>query len=280
MAEQTLRVLAARLGRRVDPVHEEEPGKVIHELRTGELAALDATPLTRYYGTVDATPLFLCLLAEHASGAAGSTLFHELREAVEATLGWIDRYGDHDGDGLLDYRASSPDGLRNQGWRDSEDGVLDEHGKPLEPPIALIEPQAYAARAKRDIARLFAHAGEQDRAGRSPPRPPRSSARSSASGSRTGASTRSPSTATGARAPRSPPTRATRCGRRPSAPSAPGRAQRADGRRPVLGLGDPDARPPRDRLQPRRLPPRHGLAARQRAVRRRDCATTATTRTS
>ena len=166
MAEQTLRVLASRLGRRVDPIHEEEPGKVIHELRTGELAALDATPLTRYYGTVDATPLFLCLLAEHAQWSGSLELFHEQREAVEATLGWIDTHGDHDGDGLLDYCASRPGGLRNQGWRDSDDGVLDEHGMPLEPPIALIEPQAYAARAKRDIARLFAHAGEQDRADR------------------------------------------------------------------------------------------------------------------
>ncbi len=164
MAEQTLRVLAAQLGRRVDPVHEEEPGKVIHELRVGELAALDVTPLTRYYGTVDATPLFLCLLAEHAQWSGSLDLFHELRDAVEAALGWIDSYGDHDGDGLLDYRASTPAGLRNQGWRDSEDGVLDEHGTPLEPPIALIEPQAYAARAKRDLARLFAHAGEADRA--------------------------------------------------------------------------------------------------------------------
>lgn len=165
MAEQTLRVLAGQLGRRVDPVHEEEPGKVIHELRLGELAPLDLTPLTRYYGTVDATPLFLCLLAEHAQWSGSLDLFHELRDAIEAALGWIDSYGDHDGDGLLDYRASSPAGLRNQGWRDSEDGVLDEHGTPLEPPVALIEPQAYAARAKRDLARIFAHAGEAGRAG-------------------------------------------------------------------------------------------------------------------
>ena len=107
MAEQTLRVLASRLGRRVDPIHEEEPGKVIHELRTGELAALDATPLTRYYGTVDATPLFLCLLAEHAQWSGSLELFHEQREAVEGTLGWIDTPGDHDGDGLLDYCANS-----------------------------------------------------------------------------------------------------------------------------------------------------------------------------
>jgi glycogen debranching enzyme len=164
MVEQTLRVLAGCLGRRVDPVHEEEPGKVIHELRVGEVATLAATPLARYYGTVDATPLFLCTLAEHAQWSGSLQLFHELRDAVDASLGWIDRYGDHDGDGLLDYRASVAEGLRNQGWRDSADGVLDEHGAPLEPPIALIEPQAYAARAKRDIARLFAHAGIPERA--------------------------------------------------------------------------------------------------------------------
>jgi glycogen debranching enzyme len=164
MAAQTLRILAGQLGGRVDPVHEEEPGKVIHELRVGEIAAVEVTPLSRYYGTVDATPLFLCLLAEHAQWSGSLDLFHELRDAVEATLEWIDRYGDHDGDGLLDYRASSPDGLRNQGWRDSHDGVIDEHGTPLEPPIAVIEPQAYAARAKRDIASLFGHAGEQARA--------------------------------------------------------------------------------------------------------------------
>ena len=164
MAEQTLRVLAGQLGRRVDPVYEEEPGKVIHELRAGELAALEATPLTRYYGTVDATPLFLCLLAEHAQWSGTLDLFQELRDDVDAALAWVDDHGDHDGDGLLDYHANSPSGLRNQGWRDSDDGVLDEHGVPLESPIALIEPQAYAARAQRDLARLFAHAGDDARA--------------------------------------------------------------------------------------------------------------------
>ena len=248
-------------------MHEEEPGKVIHELRLGELAALDVTPLTRYYGTVDATPLFLCLLAEHAQWSGSLDLFHELREAVEAALGWIDSYGDHDGDGLLDYRASTPAGLRNQGWRDSDDGVLDEHGTPLEPPIALIEPQAYAARGQRDLARLFAHAGEAERA--------RALAAEAAALERALDRFWLPDRhfyslaldARAARAPRSPPTRATRSGRRPSAPNAPGRTQRADERRPLLGLGDPDARSPRGRLQPGRLPPRHRVAARQRAVR-------------
>jgi glycogen debranching enzyme len=155
IGEQTLRVLAARIGRRVDPIHEEEPGKILHELRVGEVAALGLTPLTRYYGTVDATSLFLCLLAEHADWCGDLRVFRDLREPIEAALGWIEHYGDHDGDGLLDYRAGTPDGLRNQGWKDSGDGVMDEHGVPLEPPIALVEAQAYTIRALRKVATLF-----------------------------------------------------------------------------------------------------------------------------
>ncbi|MEY2533367.1 MAG: hypothetical protein QOF29_1277 [bacterium] len=164
MGEQTLRLLASRLGRGVDPIHEEEPGKVLHELRVGEVAALGLTPLARYYGTVDATPLFLCLVAEHAAWSGSLDLFRELRPAVDAALGWIDDYGDHDGDGLLDYECSSPEGLRNQGWKDSDDGVIDEHGVPLEPPIALVEVQGYVVRAKRRIARLLEREGEHERA--------------------------------------------------------------------------------------------------------------------
>jgi glycogen debranching enzyme len=161
---QTLRALGARLGRRVDPIHEEEPGKVLHELRVGEVAARDLTPLTRYYGTVDATPLFLCLVAEHADWSGSLDLFRELRGAVDAALGWIERYGDHDGDGLLDYRAGTPDGLRNQGWKDSEDGVLHDDGTPMEPPIALVEVQGYAIRGLRGTARLLELDGDGARA--------------------------------------------------------------------------------------------------------------------
>jgi glycogen debranching enzyme len=160
VAEQTLRVLGERLGRRLDPWREEEPGKVLHELRVGEVAALGLTPLSRYYGSVDATPLFLSLLVEHTAWRGDLELFRELRGAVDAALGWIDRHGDHDGDGLLDYRVSVPEGLRNQGWKDSEDGVLDGHGVPLEPPIALVEAQAYVVHAKRGLAELFARDGD------------------------------------------------------------------------------------------------------------------------
>jgi glycogen debranching enzyme len=165
MAEQTLRVLAALIGTRDDPGHDEEPGKVLHELRAGEVARLGLTPLARYYGTVDATPLFLCLLTEHADWSGDLSLFHELRGPIDAMLGWIDGPGDRDGDGLLEYaQRADGAGLRNQGWKDSDEGVLDERGMPLEPPVALVEPQAYALRAKRRLARLFALSGDEPRA--------------------------------------------------------------------------------------------------------------------
>ena len=163
-AEQTLRVLAGLIGTRDDTAHDEEPGKVVHELRAGEVARLGLSPLARYYGTVDATPLFLCLLSDHADWTGDLALFRELRGPVEAMLGWIDGPGDRDGDGLLEYRRRAEEGLRNQGWKDSDEGVLDERGAPLEPPVALVEPQAYVLRAKRRLARLFALDGDAGRA--------------------------------------------------------------------------------------------------------------------
>ena len=166
MAAGTLRALARLIGRRDDPEHDEEPGKVLHELRVGEVAHLGLTPLARYYGTVDATPLFLCLLCDHADWSGEPALFRELRAEVEAMLGWIDGPGDRDGDGLLDYRQRAATGLRNHGWKDSAAGVLDERGAPLEPPVTLVEPQAYAMRAKRRLARLFELDGDAHAAGR------------------------------------------------------------------------------------------------------------------
>jgi glycogen debranching enzyme len=164
MVAETLRVLAARQGDRVDDEHDEEPGKVIHELRRGELAARELTPLARYYGTVDATPLFLLAVCEHADWTGSLDLFRELRPQIDAALRWIDEYGDLDGDGLLEYRRRSAGGLENQGWKDSWDGVLDEHGDPLRPPIALVEVQGYAVAAKRRVARLFERDGDDARA--------------------------------------------------------------------------------------------------------------------
>jgi glycogen debranching enzyme len=166
MGAETLRVLAARLGSTVEDERDEEPGKVLHELRQDELAAAGLTPFARYYGTVDATPLFLCLMCEQANWTGSLDLFHELQPQVDEALRWIDKFGDLDGDELLEYRRRSPDGLANHGWKDSWDGVPDEHGVPLEAPVAVVEAQGYVVAAKRDLARLFELDGQPDRAQR------------------------------------------------------------------------------------------------------------------
>ena len=166
VSEETLRLLAGRLGREYDDERDEEPGKVIHELRVGEPAALGETPFARYYGSVDATPLFLCLLGQYADWSGSLDLFRELREPAIAALDWIDRYGDLDGDGLVEYRRRSPHGLETQGWKDSADGIPDEAGEPLTAPVALVEVQGYVIRAKRAMARMFELDGDGARADR------------------------------------------------------------------------------------------------------------------
>ena len=155
VAEGTLRLLAGRLGVELSDERDEEPGKVIHELRVGEPAALGETPFARYYGSVDATPLFLCLLGRQVDWSGDLGLFRDLREPVRAALDWIDRHGDLDGDGLVEYRRRSPHGLVTQGWKDSPGGVPDANGEPLTAPVALVEVQGYVVRAKRAMARLF-----------------------------------------------------------------------------------------------------------------------------
>ncbi len=163
---ETLRLLAGRLGQEYNDERDEEPGKVLHELRIGEPAALGETPFARYYGSVDATPLFLCLLGQHADWSGSLDLFRELRGPAEAALEWIDRYGDLDGDGLVEYRRRSPHGLETQGWKDSADGVPDDGGEPLASPVALVEVQGYVTRAKRLMARMFELDGDGARAER------------------------------------------------------------------------------------------------------------------
>jgi glycogen debranching enzyme len=165
LAAGTLRLLAAHQGTRHDDRHDEQPGKILHELRLGEVAHTDRTPLARYYGTVDATALFLILLCRHAEWTGSLDLFEELRPNVEAALGWLEGDGDLDGDGLIEYVRRAAGGLDNQGWKDSWDGVCDEDGRPLSAPIALVEVQGYAIRAREDLARLFERTGDRERAG-------------------------------------------------------------------------------------------------------------------
>ncbi len=166
IAEPTLRLLARFQGERVDEWRDEQPGKILHELRVGELAASGAIPHTPYYGTVDATPLFLLLLSEHARWSGDLGLFQELEPNVRRALDWIDHYGDIDGDGYVEYQSSSEHGLINQGWKDSGDAILDADGKLAEPPIALAEVQGYVYQAKLAIAELYARDGQRDQARR------------------------------------------------------------------------------------------------------------------
>src|SRR5215469_5565763 len=155
LAIGSLRYLARHQGTRVDPAREEEPGKIPHEIRFGELANLGQIPHTPYYGTVDATPLFLVLLVELLNWTADVDLLSELTPNVMAALEWIDRYGDLDGDGLVEYKQHGRIGVRNQGWKDSWDSLIEEHGEPAPLPAALVEVQGYVHHAKSGLARIF-----------------------------------------------------------------------------------------------------------------------------
>ena len=153
MARETLRLLARYQADRLDRYRDAEPGKILHELRLGELARLGEIPQSpAYYGTVDATPLFLILLAEYLNWSGDLELADRLRPQVEAALGWMARFADHDGDGYLDYVGRYGEGFVNQGWKDSGNAIVDADGEHVEPPIALCEVQSYAFRAWRQSA--------------------------------------------------------------------------------------------------------------------------------
>ncbi len=167
IAEQTLRLLAKLQGQHVDASRAEEPGKILHELRRGELANSRQIPQTPYYGTVDATPLFLILLARHAAWTGDLTLFHQLRTNVDAALEWISKYGDPDRDGYLKYMGGqSKNALTNQGWKDSGDAIVNADGSLAQAPIALVEVQGYVYLAKAGIADLYRRVKQSDRADR------------------------------------------------------------------------------------------------------------------
>src|SRR5690625_525250 len=164
IARQTLLFLAASQGREVNDWTEEEPGKILHELRRGELANCHEIHHIPYYGSVDSTPLFLILLGETFRWTGDLDLVHRLMPHAERALEWIDRYGDIDGDGFIEYARRSPRGLVNQGWKDSGDGVSYPDGTIPEPPIVLIEVQGYVYAAKSEMAELYAMLGNSRRA--------------------------------------------------------------------------------------------------------------------
>ncbi len=154
LAYGTLRYLAAHQAKEDEPFKDSEPGKILHEVRFGELARLGQIPHTPYYGSVDSTPLFLVLLSETYRWTGNLEIVRELWDSVEAALMWLEVYGDLDGDGFVEYERRSPLGLVVQGWKDSVNSVIRPDATLAEGPIALSEVQGYVYDAKKRIAQL------------------------------------------------------------------------------------------------------------------------------
>ena len=175
-----LKHLAAFQATKFDAASDAEPGKILHEIRGGEMATLKEVPFGLYYGAVDSTPLFLILLGLYVERTGDEATLRALWPAAERALEWMDQSGDLDGDGFLEYRGSSEGvqhGLRNQGWKNSIDAVFHADGALAEGPIALCEVQGYAYAAKRLASQCAARLGDGDtgaKAGRRGrrPRPP------------------------------------------------------------------------------------------------------------
>ena len=155
LARTTLRVLAARQAQGDDAFRDEEPGKIMHEIRFGEQTVFGERPHSPYYGSADATPLFLVLLDEYHRWSGDDALARELEPNARAALRWINEFGDHDGDGYVEYeRRNVSSGLANQSWKDSWNSMLFQDGTLATTPIAPSEVQGYVYDAKRRAARL------------------------------------------------------------------------------------------------------------------------------
>lgn len=166
LAAGTLRVLAQYQGTSVDNLRDEEPGKILHEHRSGEMSYEREVPFGHYYGSVDSTPLYLLVFTSMLDWLGDPRLYIELLPAAQAAMDWIDNYGDLDGDGLIEFQRRSPIGLLNQGWKDSGDANAFPDGVLAEAPIALIEVQGYVYAAKRRMASLLERLGDFEHAGK------------------------------------------------------------------------------------------------------------------
>jgi glycogen debranching enzyme len=163
MAKGVLECLASTQATEIDAAIEAEPGKILHEMRQGEMAALGEVPFGRYYGSVDATPLFIILAGAYYERTADCPFIQHLWPHIERALRWIDDFGDADGDGFVEYRQRSEKGLVQQGWKDSNDSIFHADGSLAEAPVALCEVQGYVYAAKLAAARLCRFAGSSQR---------------------------------------------------------------------------------------------------------------------
>ena len=166
IARGVLDVLAESQADAVDPERDAEPGKIVHEVRRGEMAALKEVPFGLYYGTIDATPLFVMLAARYFDQTRDVEHLRTIWPHVERALAWIDEYGDPDGDGFVEYCRKTARGLANQGWKDSFDSVSHADGTLAQGAIALCEVQGYVYDAKRRAAKLAKALGKAALAGK------------------------------------------------------------------------------------------------------------------
>lgn len=160
-AKATLRTLAAWQGDKYDATRDEQPGKIMHEMRFGELVATGQSPFGPYFGTVDATPLFLVVLAEYVKWTGDMALVEELTPAVIKALAWIDETSSKYG-GFLSYHQEAELGFPNQGWKDSPNCIVHPDGRLASSPIALSEVQGYVYYAKQQLASIYTSLGHAD----------------------------------------------------------------------------------------------------------------------